>query len=180
MSLRTATPDDAPAIADIYAPIVKHTVISFELEPPSEGEMRARIAKTLASLPWLVSVDAQGAIDGYVYASPHRERAAYRWAVDVSAYVRADARRGGIGRHLYLALFDQLVRLGYFQAFAGITLPNEASVGLHEAVGFMPLGVYRKVGHKQGRWHDVGWWQKPLRELSEPGPLRPFNGGRTV
>ena len=176
-SLRVATPGDAAAIAAIYAPIVSQTVISFELDPPSEAEVRTRIVKTLAVLPWWVSVDAQGDIDGYVYASPHRERAAYGWAVDVSAYVRADARGRGVARRLYAVLFDDLVRLGYFQAFAGIALPNAASVALHEGCGFTPIGVYRNVGYKLGAWHDVGWWQKPLCALREPAPLRRFAGG---
>ena len=175
-ALRVATPDDAEAVAAIYAPVVTETTISFELEPPSPAEMRARIAATLPLLPWLVSLDPTGAVNGYVYASRHRERAAYRWAVDVSAYVRADARGQGVGRRLYAALFEQLVALGYVQAFAGIALPNAASVGLHEAAGFTPLGVYRNVGFKHGAWRDVGWWQKTLQPLPpEPTPPRAFS-----
>jgi L-amino acid N-acyltransferase YncA len=164
MTIRTATPNDAEAIAAIYAPVVVNTPISFELEAPSPDEMRSRIASTLQRLPWLVSLDADGRVDGYVYAGRHRERAAYQWAVDTSAYVREDARGKGVGRRLYERLFEELVALGYFQAFAGIALPNAASVGLHEAMGFEPLGVYRNVGFKMGRWRDVGWWQKTLRE----------------
>ncbi len=102
-----------------------------------------------------------------MYASRHRERAAYRWSVDVTAYVREDARGRGVGKRLYTRLFEALSRLGYHQAFAGIALPNAASVALHEAVGFAPLGIYRDVGFKLGAWHDVGWWQRALRE---PGP----------
>ena len=148
MKIRTATPDDAEAIAAIYGPVVANTTISFELEPPSVAEMRSRIEATLQRLPWLVSLDAAGVVNGYVYASKHRERAAYRWSVDTTAYVREDSRGQGFGRRLYQELFDQLVKLGYFQAFAGIALPNPASIGLHEAVGFAPLGVYRNVGYK--------------------------------
>jgi phosphinothricin acetyltransferase len=175
MNLRIATPDDAEAITAIYAPIVADTAISFELEPPTVAEMRSRVEATLQRLPWLVSLDAQGRVDGYAYASRHRERAAYQWSVDTSAYVHADARGRGVGRRLYLALFDELVKLGYYQAFAGIALPNAASVGLHEAVGFEPLGVYRQVGFKHGAWRDVGWWQKTLQApQGEPAPPRPF------
>lgn len=168
MTIRLATPADAQDIQAIYAPIVASTAISFELEPPTVEEMRERIVKTLAQLPWLVSEDAEGRIRGYVYASKHRERAAYQWSVDVTAYVREDARGLGIGKTLYAELQRQLVRLGYFQAFAGIALPNEASVALHESMGFQPIGVYRNVGHKRGAWHDVGWWQLALQPLDSP------------
>jgi L-amino acid N-acyltransferase YncA len=174
MTIRTATPDDAAALHAIYAPIVRDTPISFELEAPSIDEMRERIAGTLVRLPWLVSVDGGGRVDGYAYASRHRERAAYQWAVDTSAYVRHDARGQGVGRRLYLRLFEVLADLGYFQAFAGIALPNDASVGLHEAVGFRPIGVYRQVGYKFGAWRDVGWWQRTLREPQTPAEPTPF------
>jgi len=177
MNLRVATPDDAEAVTAIYAPIVAETAISFELEPPTIDEMRSRIAGTLQRLPWLVSLDAAGRVNGYVYASRHRERAAYQWAVDTTAYVHAAARGQGVGRRLYQALFAELVKLGYYQAFAGIALPNAASVGLHEAVGFTPLGVYRQVGYKHGQWRDVGWWQKTLQQpAGEPAPPRVFGG----
>jgi len=164
MTIRIATPHDAEAIAAIYASIVANTVISFELEPPSPEEMRSRIVSTLQRLPWLVSVDDDGNVDGYVYAGRHRERAAYQWSVDTTAYVRADRRGQGVGRKLYERLFAELADLGYCQAFAGIALPNDASVALHEALGFERLGIYRKVGFKMGAWRDVGWWQKALRE----------------
>lgn len=157
MPVRVATPEDAEAITAIYASVVANTAISFELTPPTVDEMRSRVVKTLTELPWLVSEDAQGQVDGYVYASKHRERPAYQWSVDVSAYVREDARGGGVGKRLYTALFKELAALGYFQAFAGIALPNAASVALHESLDFKPLGIYRKIGFKHGAWHDVGW-----------------------
>src|SRR6185503_12793179 len=160
--IRPATPEDAAAIAAIYAPIVRDTTISFELEPPSADEMRTRIGSTLRRLPWLVSVDDAGAVNGYVYAGKHRDPGAYQWSVNTSVYVRDDSRGQGVGRRLYQSLLDELARLGYFQAFAGIALPNAGSVALHESVGFEPIGVYQNVGHKHGAWRDVGWWQRPL------------------
>src|SRR5690606_40040690 len=129
--IRLATEQDAAQIQAIYASIVRETAISFEFDPPTVEEMRQRIRKTFERLPWLVYED-RGAILGYVYASPHRERAAYQWSVDVSVYVRADARRSGVGRALYTSLFRLLALQGYYNAYAGISLPNPASVSLHE------------------------------------------------
>ena len=170
MQIRPATPDDAQAIQAIYAPIVRDTCISFELVAPTVDEMRARIASS--TLPWLVGVDHAGAVNGYVHASRHRERAAYQWSVDVTAYVRDDSRGQGVGKALYLHLLDRLLKAGYCQAFAGIALPNAASVALHEALGFEHLGTYRNVGFKKDAWHDVGWWQKTLQLPSHPPPPR--------
>lgn len=181
-SLRMATPDDAPAILDIYGPIVRHTAISFEVEPPSVDEMRARIERTLTELPWLVSLDERGIVNGFAYAERHRERAAYRWAVDVTAYVRQGSREQGVGRRLCEELLRQLAQLGYCQAFSRIALPNEAGIRLHEALGFEPLGVFRKVGFKNGAWRDVSWWQRQLQELpSQPAePARPASPARAA
>lgn len=170
-SIRLARADDADAIAAIYAPVVERTTISFELVAPSAEEMRQRITTTLLTHPWLVSVDAAGRVDGYAYASKHRERMAYQWSVDTAVYIRADRRGCGVGSALYRALLPMLIAQGYCQAFAGIALPNEASVGLHERLGFERLGVYRNVGYKLGGWHDVGWWQKPLQAPREPGAI---------
>jgi len=178
LKIRTATADDAAAVAAIYDPIVQHTAISFETEPPGEAGMRERIDKTLASLPWLVAEDAAGAVCGYAYASRHKERAAYQWSVDTTVYMREDMRGRGAGRLLYGRLLPLLAELGYCQAFAGIALPNAGSVGLHEAMGFEALGVYRNVGFKNGAWHDVGWWQKRLRALEVPTTPRLFSARR--
>jgi phosphinothricin acetyltransferase len=177
MNIRIATAADAAAVQAIYAPVVTDTVISFEMEAPTVAEIARRIEHTLPHLPWLVGLDEQGRVNGYVYASRHRERAAYQWAVDVSAYVRADARGQGVGKRLYTVLLHELATLGYCQAFAGITLPNAGSVALHESMGFTPLGVFRDVGHKLGRWHDVGWWQLTLQRPDPPAPLRAFAHG---
>lgn len=163
--VRTARPDDAGAVHAIYAPVVEHTAISFEEGAPSVDEVRARIAATLAArpiaYPYLVAEDDAGVL-GYAYAGPHRARAAYRWSADVSVYVADRARRRGVGRALYGALLPALAAQGVHAAFAGIALPNPESVGLHESLGFSLVGVYREVGYKFGRWHDVGWWQRLL------------------
>ena len=173
MKIRTATPDDAAAIAAIYAPIVLETTISFEWVPPSVDDFRARIARTLAKYPWLVALDAGDRVAGYVYASSHRDPPSYQWSVTTSVFVRDDCRGRGTGKALYTQLFAQLVALGYYRAFAGIALPNAASVALHESVGFRPLGVYENVGFKFGAWRDVGWWQKELQPLmADPQPPR--------
>jgi L-amino acid N-acyltransferase YncA len=174
MTIRIARAHDAPEIHAIYAPIVETTAISFEIEPPTVAQMRERVVETLRQFPWLVSVDDHGSVQGYAYACRHRERAAYQWCVDTAAYVRSDRRGCGMGTRLYQALFAELVTLGYYQAFAGITLPNDASVALHESVGFVPVGVYRNVGFKLGAWRDVGWWQKSLQPLRTPSTPIPF------
>lgn len=160
--VRRADPErDAAACAAIYAPYVSHGVASFEEVPPAADEMRRRIEAYLATHEWLVADDG-GDVAGFAYACPNRERAAYRWAVDVSVYVSASHQRRGVGRALYEELLARLERRGFRTACAGITLPNEASVALHEAFGFELVGVYRKIGFKFGAWHDVGWWQRPL------------------
>ena len=172
--IRLAHLEDASAFARIYAPFVEATRVSFEETVPTPDEMAERISNTLQTLPWL-TLEEDGAILGYAYASPHRARPAYRWSVDVSAYLASEARGKGHGRALYEVLLDLLTRQGYTAAYAGIALPNDASVGLHEAMGFTPVGVYRGVGFKSGEWHDVGWWQRDLAlrlvPPKEPIPL---------
>jgi L-amino acid N-acyltransferase YncA len=155
ISVRPATTDDAPAIRAIYAPIVEATAISFEDVAPSVEEMGKRID---AALTFLVA-ERDGTVLGYAYAGAHRARAAYRSSVDVTVYIDESARRSGVGARLYGELLPELKRRGFHAAFAGIALPNPASVALHESVGFTPVGVYRDVGFKFGRFHDVGWWQ---------------------
>lgn len=168
MRIRPARAADAAAFAAIYAPSVKGSFVSFEERPPSAAEMRRRLRETARTHPWLCAEEG-GRILGYAYACRHRERAAYRWSVEVSVYVDASARGRGVGRALYRELFGRLRRQGFVNAFAGVTLPNRASVALHESLGFRPVGVYHGVGFKAGRWRDVGWWEKRLR----PRPRRP-------
>ncbi len=174
-SIRPAEADDAGGVAAIYAPIVRNTPISFELDPPDANEMRRRIARTVAMTPWLVCTKGT-ALAGYAYATGHRERAAYRWSVDVSVYVHEAARGRGVAAGLYEALLGILRVQQFHRAYAGITLPNAASVGLHEGAGFRPVGVYRSVGFKCGAWHDVGWWERALVEASDsPAEPVPFH-----
>ena len=167
LRLRVADARDAGAVAAIYAPIVRDTVVSFELEPPDASEMERRIAVTRASHPWLVAEDGDG-LAGYAYAAQHRSRAAYRWSADVSVYTAERARRQGVGGALYAALLALLDDQGFHRIYAGITLPNAASVALHEAHGFAFVGRYRQVGFKLGAWHDVGWWERVLATPSDP------------
>ncbi|HZD24202.1 MAG TPA: arsinothricin resistance N-acetyltransferase ArsN1 family B [Acidimicrobiia bacterium] len=172
MLIRLATSEDAPGIAAIYEPIVRDTVISFETEPPDAAEMGRRMAEGLPTYPWLVATD-NGRLVGYAYASRHRVRAAYEWVAEVSVYVDETQRGRGLGRDLYRTLLGLLTAQGFRGVFAGITLPNPASVGLHESVGFEYLGKYEGVGWKHGEWHDVGWWQRRLGTDDGP-PLGPI------
>ncbi len=170
-AIRMATAGDAEPIRAIYAPIVCDTHISFETEPPTIQEMRQRIRDITERWPWLVSED-EGRVTGYAYASELRERAAYRWSVEVTVYVREDCHRRGIGRALYSALFPALKLQGYHNAFAIIALPNPGSVGLHESMGFHLASLLKDVGYKLGAWRDVGWWQLQLQDCTGvPGHL---------
>lgn len=175
MRLRIADINDAEQIAEIYAPYVLNTNISFETVVPSTEEMQRRIVSVLAINPWIV-MEEDGYILGYAYVSKHRERAAYRWAVDISIYVRQDCRSRGIGKALYTALISLLGLQGYYNVYAGICLPNDASVGIHESFGFVKMAHYTKVGYKSGQWHDTGWWELSLKEHdAEPGEPIPLN-----
>jgi L-amino acid N-acyltransferase YncA len=181
--IRFAEPTDAAGILAIYAPYCESTCVSFEVVSPTVEQMQERISRITADYPWLVAeIDGQTA--GYVYASRHHERAAYRWSVDVAVYVAARQQRRGIGRTLYETLFSILREQGLFKTFAGITLPNPASVGLHESLDFRPAAVYEGVGYKFGRWLDVGWWQRDLQPErdgpTEPRPFRSMQGSPAV
>jgi phosphinothricin acetyltransferase len=178
--LRIASASDGAAVAAIYAPYVRDTPITFETVPPTADEMGRRIEEVLDTHVWLLACEG-GLVVGYAYASAHRTRAAYRWSADAAVYLEPGSHRRGIARRLYRALFAVLERQRYVNVYAGITLPNPASVALHEAMGFTPIGVYRRVGYKQGAWYDVGWWSRALRahggEPEEPLPLRDLDAG---
>ncbi|WP_205699102.1 arsinothricin resistance N-acetyltransferase ArsN1 family B [Conexibacter sp. SYSU D00693] len=167
---------DAAACAAAYAPHVAVGAASFEETPPDAEAIAGRMRRVLERFPWLVA-ERDGEVAGYAYAGPHRDRAAYRWAVDVAVYVHEAHQRQGVGRELYGDLLPLLARQGFTQALAGITVPNAASVALHEAFGFQLVGVYRDIGFKAGAWRDVGWWQLALRpgeqgdRPAEPVPL---------
>lgn len=163
VTLRVANEADAAAIRDIYAPHVEHAAVSFETEVPSVAAMAARIAKLLPTHPWLVAV-VDDRVAGYAYAGPHRERAAYRWSVEVTAYVHPQFHARGIGKRLYAALHALLKTQNYVNAYGIITLPNAASIALHEACGFRRCALFRHAGYKFGAWHDVGWWQLQIGE----------------
>jgi phosphinothricin acetyltransferase len=179
-TIRLATASDAEQIAAIYAPFVLNTPTSFEMEPPSADEMAARIVSTLERYPWLVC--SNGEVMGYAYASAFRSRTAYQWSVDTTVYTHDRFRRVGVGRALYTSLLAALRIQGFCSACAGIALPNPGSEGLHRAMGFEQVALYRRIGYKLGRWHDVGWWQLSLRSdgpaESPPAPLCRVVGAR--
>lgn len=176
MRLRAATPDDAAAIAEIYAPFVGASAVSFETEPPGAEAMRGRIESGGPLYPWIVGEAEDGSLLGYAYAARFRDRPAYRFTVETSVYLRPGAAGRGFGRRLYEPLLAILEAQGFTQAIAAITLPNAASVRLHEKLGFAAAGVYRQVGWKLGAWHDVGLWQRALapagKAPEEPRPAR--------
>ncbi len=169
---RFAESTDAADIVRIYRPYCEETHVSFEVVAPTVEQMRERITRISTQYPWLVC-EIDGEVAGYVYASQHRERAAYRWAVDVAVYVSGVHHRRGIGRALYMSLFEILREQNYCVAYAGICLPNLESVGLHESVGFVLGGIFPANGYKMDAWRDVGWWHFRLRPISAnpPEPL---------
>lgn len=173
MTIRDAEPQrDAVACAEIYAPHVEGSPVSFEERAPDAAELAARIERYGRSHAWLVA-EREGRVVGYAYATAFNERRAYRWSASVSVYVAEDARGSGVGRALYGALFDRLRERGFRMACAGITLPNEASCGLHKSLGFELVGVNREIGWKQGAWRDVGWYQLELAPAGNGPPDEP-------
>ena len=175
VKIRRATADDAAAIASIYAPYVRASVVSFETEAPDEAEMEGRIAALGDLYPWLVACDEDGPVQGYAYGCAFRTRPAYRFSVETTVYVADGAHRRGIGGLLYRALLALLEAQGFTQAIGAITIPNEASIHLHESLGFVRAGTYEKVGFKLGEWRSVGLWQRPLAPIDarpeEPRPV---------
>lgn len=162
--IRDARPGDAAELLEIYRPYVEGTAVSFETEAPGLEAFTARIVKALEGWAWVVA-ERDGRCVGYAYGTAHRERAAYRWSVETSAYVGPGHSGRGLGQALYAALFERLATRGYCNALAVVVLPNEASLGLHRAAGFEPVGVFRRAGWKFGAWHDVAWLQRALRSL---------------
>lgn len=173
--IRTVRETDAQAIADIYGPVVKTTASSFEQEPPTADDFRQRIAKTLQIYPWL-AMEKNGRIAGYAYAARYRERHAWQWSASSSVYIHPDYQRQGVGYALYESLFDILRQQGFYNVFAGATLPNPGSVALHEKIGFQPAGLYKSAGYKLGQWHDVVRWQLILQpHAANPAEPVPFS-----
>lgn len=176
--LRLADKRDASQMLAIYAPIVRETTISFELEPPSEVEFQQRIESYQQQMPWLVC-EINGEIVGYAYASPYRTRAAYQWSVESSVYVGEKYRRQRIAKALYTGLLKLLQLQGFYNVVAAIALPNPASVALHEAIGFVSVGVFHRVGFKFGKWLDIGFWQLSLQPeqsfLTDGDSTQPIN-----
>lgn len=176
IDIRAATADDAAAIAAIYAPHVLTGTVSFELDPPDARAIRARMKASDGLYPWLVVTNGDGdghsGVLGFAYATRFRDRPAYAYVVETSIYMAGAAQGKGFGRMLYAALLDTLRAQGFTQAIGGIALPNDASIRMHEGVGFRRAGVYREVGYKQGQWIDVGFWQAELNESAVP-PVEP-------
>ena len=173
MALRWATTDDGDALAAVYGPAVTDSVASFELDPPDGAEMARRVSATMPAHPWLV-LERDGAVVGFAYAHRFHGRAAYDWSAETSIYVHPDRWRSGAGRALYAALLAIMREQGLCRAVAGISLPNPGSVGLHEAFGFRPVGVYHRIGWKFGAWHDVGHWELDLQpDATPPSPPVP-------
>jgi L-amino acid N-acyltransferase YncA len=172
--IRPARADDGAAVAAVYAPYVRDTAVSFEVEPPTGAVMAERISGTLGTHPWLVA-ERESVVVGFAHAGKHSQRAAYRWTVDVTVYVRDTERRTGVGRMLYHVLLATLRLQGFRSAFAEIVLPNPGSVRLHETMGFKHVGIHDDIGHKLGRWHDIGYWRLSLTVGPEPpGEPVPF------
>jgi phosphinothricin acetyltransferase len=172
-SLRLATPADTAGCLAIYRPIVEQSSTSFEVEAPTEQEFGARIHAGTRTWPWLVAVDSENHVAGYAYASKHRERSAYQWCVEVSAYVDPALHRSGLGRRLYEKLFACLRAQGFQNAYAGVALPNDASLAFHRSMGFGEVGVYEDIGFKLGAWQSVNWLHKRLCETSAGDPQSP-------
>ena len=170
--VRDASPADAAACADIYAPYVRDTCVSFEARPPGAAEMAERIAAAQQQHAWLV-LEQDGQVVGYAYGGPFKARDAYRFACEVSVYLEQNSRGTGGGRTLYEALFARLRQRGYRTLAAGMTVPNDASAALHRSLGFTLVGTWRRVGWKQGAWRDVTWFQLDLDggELTAPTEL---------
>jgi phosphinothricin acetyltransferase len=167
-NVRAASQQDAASVTCVYAPYVRDTTVTFEVEPPDAHAMARRIADTVGMYPWLVAENAAAEIVGYAYAGRHRERPAYRWTIDTTIYIDRAYRRAGVGTKLYGSLLEMLRRQGFRSAFAEIVLPNAGSVGLHERMGFNKIGIHHDVGFKLGSWCDIGYWRLGLGSGTAP------------
>lgn len=168
LTIRDAGQDDAVACLDIYRPYVLDTAVTFETEPPTPAEMTRRIQASTATHAWLIA-EINGTPVGYAYAGPFAARPAYRWSCEVSVYLRTGLRRTGAGSALYRTLLPRLAGRGYRVAVAKTALPNDAAMGLHTAFGFELVGIHRRIGWKNGAWHDVAITQLNLIP-DEPPP----------
>lgn len=170
MNIRDATILDAETLLNIYSPYILETAISFETSLPTIEEFKKRITDTQQKFPWLVcQIDNE--VVGYAYAGPYRSRCAYEWSVESTVYVHKEHHGKKIGKHLYQRLLELLRAQGVVNVIAGIALPNDASVGLHESLGFSSAGVFRDVGYKHEKWWDVGFWQIQLQKPLTPVAL---------
>ncbi|RLQ22893.1 GNAT family N-acetyltransferase [Seongchinamella sediminis] len=158
--IRAAQPSDSEQLAAIYNHYIRHSLATFEEQELDSGAMRERMQRVAElGYPWLVAEEG-GAICGYAYATRWRERSAYRFSVESTVYLAPAAGGRGWGTQLYSALFDELKELGVHAVIGGITLPNPASVALHEKMGMRKVAEFPQVGFKQGQWLDVGYWQR--------------------
>ncbi len=171
--IRPARAGDAVHVAEIYAPVVLDTIISFETEPPSAAEMRERIEFCNRTHAWLVCVDAADVPRAYVCCGPHRKREGYQWTCETSVYVHSDFQRRGLARILYRALDVCMLRQGFYQALAGIGLPNPGSQALHRAAGYSKFALFEHVGFKFDRWVATEWWRKELRPFESTPAVKP-------
>ena len=160
-TIRSACSEDAASLLEIYRPFVENTVVSFELETPSLREFSQRVVSVLESHVWMVAESKDGLL-GYAYGSTHRPRKAYQFSVETSVYVLPDRQGIGVGKCLYERLLLALADGGFENAYAGIALPNDRSIQFHQRQGFIPVGVFPRVGRKFDQWHDVAWMHRSL------------------
>lgn len=160
--IRPVQPTDVPALTDIYNYYIRETTATFEEEEIVSDNMQSRIQKVESSgLPWLVAEELDEIV-GYAYATKWKERSAYRHSVEISVYVDNHKHGNGWGTKLYQALFTELQKRNIHVAIGGITLPNDASIALHEKFGMVKVAHFKEIGFKFGQWLDVGYWQKKI------------------
>ena len=173
VEVRLASKEDAAEILEIYAPYILNTTVSFETQLPSIEQFQQRIENCLKTYPWIVAV-LNGRVAGYAYASKHREREAYQWTCECSVYMHNDFRGKAIAKLLYELLFQILKQQQFRNVYAGITMPNDASIRFHEKCGFEKFAYYENIGFKFSSWHSVGWWKLQINDYDQqlPPPLK--------